>query len=137
MRQRLSTLAVAVLAMVLATTVIATSASAAFKPGNYKGKTKQDYNFKFKAKALGVKNFKLKIEAPCDDGTIQLFEATGAQAPTDSAGKFVAQFVGSTGTVTVNGKLKGKRANGNIDVAGTNANSSACSATTKWNAKKK
>ena len=137
MRKRLSTLAVAVLAALVASTAIAADASAAYQPGNYKGSTKQDYRFKFKAKALGVKRFKLKIEAPCEDGTVQLFEATGAEAPTDSAGKFVAAFVGDTTTVTVTGRLKGKRAKGKIVADGFNVDGSACSATTKWNAKKK
>lgn len=137
MRKRLSTVVVVALATMVASMAIAATAGAAFKPGNYKGKTKQDYNFKFKAVELGVKKFKLKVEAPCEDGTIQLFEATGAQAPTDADGKFAASFVGSTGTVNVTGRLKNKRAKGKINADGVNGDGSVCSGQTRWNAKKK
>jgi len=67
MSKRLRTVVVGVLAAMVVSMTFAASA-VAYKTGNYAGKTKQDYNFKFKAKTLGVKKFKLKIVTDCDDG---------------------------------------------------------------------
>ena len=131
--------AMVVVCAALALALVASAvAAAAYKTGNYEGKTSQGHEISFKAKKLGVKNFAFTVDVPCTDGSAQPLRATGAAAPTNKRGKFKAVFTG-LGTTVVKGKLKRKKGSGTIESTGVFSETTGASCPTHrvdWNAKK-
>jgi hypothetical protein len=142
--------------MVLAVVLLAaSSATAGYKPGNYRGTTDQACGrpdapatcpIAFKAKKLVVKKFSFTAVMSCDDGIELQVPLIGAQAPTSKKGRFKATFLIDApirdsdlrlnGTTILKGKLKRRRGSGELKGEATRTDGVFCSGSGSWTATK-
>jgi hypothetical protein len=107
-------------AIALATT--GGSALAAFKPGDYRGPTKQqDKSILFKASKKKVSGLYVTFSAKCSDGTTLTTSDSGLKGRIRRGGKFTAKHLG----LVVKGRLKGTKAKGTLHFKST-ANGKTC-----------
>ena len=122
-------------------------ADAAFKAGDYKGKTKWDKPISFDASKTEVTGFKIKVQYGCTD--FDQFYVTEKGFPAmeiDDEGKFSGRFQNDDGSINlkIKGKLEGKKARGSFEAERTysgndldpNGNVTCMTHKVTWNAKK-
>lgn len=110
-------------------------AAAGLRPGPYTGTTDQGTEISFTVKKTVVKRFTYTVDINCEDGPHES-KWEGAKAPIGENGRFSAEFVSEDGNITsvVSGKLKGRKASGTIETAGTLPNGWECQSDVGWSA---
>ncbi len=108
------------LACLAAAALAGTSTEAATKAGGttlLKGRTGQHQRVKLKLQQRSLKLIHFNIKLRCRDGSILIDEESGFEkTPVRHSGHFGEVQEGSTDTVMIRGRLRGKRVNGRLRV---------------------